>query len=182
MNQSMFKSVFFILMVLILGSASFAKFVAVLETTADSSVKEKVSLDECQNSIENCEDSCLAETGKNISADCIKDARSLSVLVEAPVKDEPNSLDVNSIVGQSVPTNVKSEKKPVRWVPIGISAAAIVAGIVIAVVENIHAKNSNKTNPDSKGQDDVRSAQTGRAVGLGLAILGATGLGLSFVF
>jgi hypothetical protein len=90
------------------------------------------------------------------------------------------------VIGESVPANVKPEKK-IHWIPLGISAAVFAAGTIIAVVENSSAKKTYEKKPQTKdeygaGLNDVRSAQTGRAVGVGLAIVGALGVGLSFVF
>lgn len=89
-------------------------------------------------------------------------------------------------VGKSVPTNIEPAKK-IRWIPLGISAAALVTGVVIAIVENSSAKSTYEKDPKTadkyvKCLDDIKSAQTGRAVGIGIAIAGAVGIGLSFVF
>ena len=90
-------------------------------------------------------------------------------------------------VGESVPTNISASKKSVRWVPLGISAAALVAGTVIAIVENSNAKSTYEKDPVTaekytEGLNDIRSAQTGRALGIGIAVAGALGVVLSFVF
>ena len=101
---------FFLLLLAILVTASQATYVAVLETSADASAKEGVSLSDRQyltnvlreqavkelpavqnytimtreniqqmlppgKAIEDCEGSCLVETGKNIAADFICQAR-----------------------------------------------------------------------------------------------------------
>jgi len=91
-----------------------------------------------------------------------------------------------TVVGESVPTNIKPEKK-IRWIPLGISAATLITGTIIAIVENSSAKSTYEKAPNtadeySKGLDDVKSSQTGRTVGKVLAIVGAVGVGLSFVF
>ena len=95
-------------------------------------------------------------------------------------------LDKQNAVGSTVPANVGPQKS-VCWVPLGISAAALVAGVVVAIVENSSAKSTYEKKPTSKADytkkvNDIDSAQTGRAVGIGSAIAGAVGIGLSFVF
>ena len=217
--------------------------------------------------IEDCEGSCLVETGKNIAADYICQARvgrfgsSLTLsaelyetagnkliasfngrgqnveelldlvvkesheffgmirvvtqpeLVAQPAKTESkvevvqadevvsqaNSKvgeSVSAKVGESIPANVntqapvdeKSAKKGgIHWVPFSIGAAATVTGVVLAVVGNNMAKNESKKKPNSKDEynsrhDDIGSYQALRAVGIGLAIAGGIGVGLSFAF
>ena len=217
--------------------------------------------------IEDCEGSCLVETGKNIAADYICQARvgrfgsSLTLsaelyetagnkliasfngrgqnveelldlvvkeshdffgmirvvtqpdLVAQPAKTETkvevvqtnevvsqaNSKvgeSVTAKVGESIPANVgtqapvsdKSAKKGgIHWVPLSISAAATVTGVVLAVVGNNMAKNESKKKPNSKDEynsrhDDIGAYQTMRAVGIGIAIAGGIGVGLSFAF
>ena len=98
-------------------------------------------------------------------------------------------------VGASVPSNVDNTsaenvaaKSGPRWVVLGIGAAATVAGAVLAVVGNSKAKdaaNAPRFTSESefnKSKDDAKSGQTLRGVGIGLAIAGAVGIGLSFVF
>ena len=204
--------------------------------------------------IEDCEGSCLVETGKNIAADYICQARvgrfgtsltlsaelyetagnkliasfngrgqnveELLVLIEnksheffnairemtqpaetsAPV-DLPKADKVNverkiddkvSKVGESVPANVDasaatSSKKGIHWVPLSISAVATVTGVVLAVVGNSKAKSESEKKPASqdeynKRHDDIGTYQTMRAVGIGVAIAGGIGVGLSFAF
>ena len=106
----MLRKALFLMVVLNLCGVSFAKYVAVLETAADSAVKGVVSMSERQyltnvlrekavrvlpaelnftimtrenilqmlppgKAIEDCEGSCLVETGKNIAADYVAQAR-----------------------------------------------------------------------------------------------------------
>jgi hypothetical protein len=214
--------------------------------------------------VEECEGSCLVETGKNIAADYICQARvgrfgnsltlsaelyetagnkliasfngrgqsvedlldvvvkesreffgmirevtpSESVVQEAKTEatvevvqaDESvsslNSKVGESKIGESIPANVgtqapvndKSVKKGgIHWVPFSIGAAATVTGVVLAVVGNNMAKNESKKKPNSKDEydrrhDDIGSYQALRAVGIGLAIAGGIGVGLSFAF
>lgn len=93
-------------------------------------------------------------------------------------------------VGESVPANVESEKKShvARWVVLGISAATAVTGAVLAVVGNSQAKDAAATEKFASqdefndARDKAKSGQTLRSVGIGLAIAGAVGIGISFVF
>ena len=74
-----------------------------------------------------------------------------------------------------------------RWVLIGISAATLIAGSTIAIVYNSKAKDESKKMPASQEEYDNRHGDIGkyqniRTAGVGIAILGGIGLGLSFVF
>ena len=92
-------------------------------------------------------------------------------------------------VGESVPANVKSEKKShvARWVVLGVSAATAVTGAVLAVAGNSQAKDAHDAGFDSKSEYEsnkrkAHNGQTLRGVGIGLAIAGAVGIGISFAF
>ena len=292
-----------------LASSAFATYVAVLETGADGSAKDNVSLSDRQyltnvlreqavkelpavqnytimtreniqqmlppgKAIEDCEGSCLVETGKNIAADYICQARvgrfgtsltlsaelyetagnkliasfngrgqnveELLSLVERkshdffgmirkvtrpaetgskvaenkivenkavenktvenkvgsekvePVQVEKEISGKDSKIGESVPANVNvpeatAKKRGVHWVPLSISAVATVTGVVLAVVGNSKAKSESEKKPASQDEynrrhDDIGTYQTMRAVGIGIAIAGAVGVGLSFAF
>ena len=95
----------------------------------------------------------------------------------------------NSKVGKSVSTNVNHEEKKsgLHWIPLSISAAVSVTGVVLAVVGNAKAKEASKKKFSSeteyrKIRDDTESGQNIRHVGIGLAIFGAIGVGLSIAF
>ena len=293
------KRLLFAFVVLALSINAFATYVAVLETAADGSAKDSVSLLDRQyltnvlreqavkelpamedftimtrenilqmlppgKAIEDCEGSCLVETGKNIAADFIAQARvgrfgtSLTLSAELyetagnkliasfngrgqnveellsfvereaheffgmirkvtrptenggkvaennvgsekidsaksdEVKVEREISDKDSKAGESVPTNVNAtetmaKKRGVHWVPLCISAVATVTGVVLAVVGNSKAKSESEKKPASqdeynKRHDDIGTYQTMRAVGIGIAITGAVGIGLSFAF
>ena len=91
-------------------------------------------------------------------------------------------------VGGSVPTNVKQdESKTAKWVVFGVSSAVAVTGVVLAVVGDNQAKDardkkSNSEDGFQKRIDDTKSGQNLRGVGIGLAIAGAVGIGVSFAF
>ena len=117
-----------------------------------------------------------------------------SPVVETPLAPKTEAVGENKI-GKSVPANVgkdapvkeKSAKKGIHWVPLSIGAAATVTGVVLAVVGNNMAKDESKKKPNSKDEynrrhDDIGSYQALRAVGIGLAIVGGVGIGLSFAF
>ena len=303
------KRLLFAFIVLALSINAFATYVAVLETAADGSAKDSVSLLDRQyltnvlreqavkelpatedftimtrenilqmlppgKAIEDCEGSCLVETGKNIAADFICQARvgrfgssltlsaelyetagnkliasfngrgqnveELLSLVERkshdffgmirkvtrpaetgskvaenkivenkavenktvenkvgsekvePVQVEKEISGKDSKIGESVPANVNvpeatAKKRGVHWVPLSISAVATVTGVVLAVVGNSKAKSESEKKPASQDEynrrhDDIGSYQTMRAVGIGVAIAGAVGVGLSFAF
>jgi len=303
------KRLLFAFIVFALSINAFATYVAVLETAADGSAKDSVSLLDRQyltnvlreqavkelpatedftimtrenilqmlppgKAIEDCEGSCLVETGKNIAADFICQARvgrfgssltlsaelyetagnkliasfngrgqnveELLSLVERkshdffgmirkvtrpaetgskvaenkivenkavenktvenkvgsekvePVQVEKEISGKDSKIGESVPANVNvpeatAKKRGVHWVPLSISAAATVTGVVLAVVGNSKAKSESEKKPASQDEynrrhDDIGTYQTMRAVGIGIAIAGAVGVGLSFAF
>lgn len=102
-----------------------------------------------------------------------------------------NELDEKSgsQVGESIPANVEddSHKSGVHWVPLSISAVALVAGTVLAVVGNNLAKDASEKDYSTASEyegylDDAKLGQTLRTVGIGIAIVGAVGIGLSFAF
>lgn len=93
-----------------------------------------------------------------------------------------------SNIGESIPANVESAKsKTAKWVILGISAATTVTGVVLAIAGNSQAKDAYKKDYSSKSEfkkyrNDAESGQTLRGVGIGLAIVGAIGIGVSFAF
>ena len=97
---------------------------------------------------------------------------------------------VSPKVGESIPANVpgeSSKKNSIHWLPLGISVAAAAAGVALAVIGNNKAKDaheSNFSNVDEykNNKDKAHNGQILRGVGIGLAIAGAVGVGLSFAF
>jgi len=103
--------------------------------------------------------------------------------------DELDGKESRATAGENIPTNVESEKSgSSRWLVLGIGAAATVTGMVLAIVGNSNAKDAAATEyfaNDSEFNDAKNKAQTGqilRGVGIGLAIVGAAGIGISFAF
>ena len=112
--------------------------------------------------------------------------------VVALANDAYDELDGKSEnkVGESIPTNVENESADeggINWIPLSISAVATVTGVVLAIVGNNQAKEAHKKGFNSKeeyedNKDKAHNGQTLRGVGIGLAIAGAVGIGLSFAF
>ena len=98
--------------------------------------------------------------------------------------------DSSSKVGESIPANVNDEpskKGGIHWIPLSISAVVTVVGVVAAVVGNQKAKDASEKSWDTldeyeKYHQDAKDYQKTRAVGIGLAIAGAVGVGLSIAF
>ena len=91
--------------------------------------------------------------------------------------------------GESVDTGIPEAKKSgdTHWVLIGISAATLIAGTTLAVVYNSKAKSESEKMPASreefnKRHDDIGKYQKYRTAGIGIAIVGGIGLGLSIAF
>lgn len=75
----------------------------------------------------------------------------------------------------------------IHWIPLAIAGAVAVGGGVIAAVFNNKAKSESEKapgNPDEYNDhlDKIKSAQTMRTVGIGLAIAGAVGAAVTFLF
>lgn len=92
-------------------------------------------------------------------------------------------------VGESIPANVNTqdESHVARWVILGVSAAATVAGVVLAVSGDKQAKEArdegfSSTEEYKNNKDKAHNGQILRGVGIGVAIAGAVGIGLSFAF
>ena len=91
--------------------------------------------------------------------------------------------------GDKVDNGIPEAKKSgdTHWVLIGISAATLVAGTTLAVVYNSKAKSESEKKPASQAEFDERHDNIGtyqklRTAGIGIAILGGIGLGLSIAF
>ncbi|MBR3072523.1 hypothetical protein [Fibrobacter sp.] len=104
--------------------------------------------------------------------------------------DEPR--EDKTKVGESIPANVDDEPSKKSGIAgkvvLSISAAATVAGVVLAVVGNNKAKDAAETKRFANeeeyndAKDKAKSGQTLRGIGIGIAIAGAVGIGVSFAF
>ena len=142
------------------------------------------------DSVVNAQDSLQAIADSLAEAQALAEAEAKKASEKAdsislPKADEKLASPENK-VGESIPTNVKPAKK-IRWVPIGISAGVFVTGTILAIVGNSKAKSESKVNPVNPSEyndqhDKISSAQTLRNVGIVFAVLGAAGVGVSFLF
>lgn len=145
---------------------------------------DKVSdpIDEPAESAEGPAESKVTEPAEVTSTDSVR-------AEAAAAYDELDGKDA-SRVGESIPANINDEpakKGGVHWVPLSISAAATLTGVVLAVVGNNKAKDASDKEWTTKSEfqknrDDAESGQTLRNIGIGVAIVGAVGIGLSFAF
>ena len=92
--------------------------------------------------------------------------------------------NLNEIISANVENG---NDKMTKWVTLGISAATAVTGVVLAIAGNSKAKDAADKGGKSiddfdKNIDDAKSGQTLRGVGIGLAIVGSIGIGVSFAF
>ncbi|MCQ2097817.1 MAG: hypothetical protein MJY87_07750 [Fibrobacter sp.] len=118
---------------------------------------------------------------KKIFAKSAKKKDSLESEMERQAQEERSAIE------KTISTNIDTDKKSVRWVPLGISTAVTVAGTVLAVVGNSQAKDAYdggaKTEKElNDAKDKAHSGQTLRTVGIITAIVGAIGIGVSFAF
>ncbi len=105
------------------------------------------------------------------------------------VSSASSANDSTPQVGDNVDTGLPEAKKAdgPHWLLIGISSAVLVAGTTLAVIYNSKAKDESKKQPSSQKEfddrhDDIGKYQNVRAVGIGMAIVGGIGLGLSIAF
>ena len=92
-------------------------------------------------------------------------------------------------VGEKIPSNIDVilAKMKQRWIPLSIGASVCVTGVILAIVGNSSAKDAANKGGKSidelkKNREDAQSGQTLRSVGVAFSIIGAIGVGLSFVF
>ncbi len=96
--------------------------------------------------------------------------------------------DEDFLIGESIPTNEDSNRSNFAGkIMLGIGMAATVTGVVLAVIGNSQAKSASEKNYKTetefkKNRKDAESGQTLRSVGIGIAIVGAIGIGISFAF
>jgi hypothetical protein len=142
------------------------------------------------------------EEVENPAEDVIEPARDSIVALANEAYDE---IDGNSEpqVGESIPTNVSDgnvgegvpsnvseemlDEGGIHWIPLGVSAVVAVMGVVLAVAGNNLAKDAREegftsTDQYERNKDKAHKGQILRGVGIGLAIAGAVGIGLSVAF
>jgi hypothetical protein len=120
-----------------------------------------------------------AESGEKLIEDEMDEAReaAAAVAAQATAKDAPTS---------------DKKKGGIRWIPLIVSGAVLVAGSAIAVMFDHKAKDEKTMFDDELadgydgGFDDHDKAagdyQRNRAIGLGVAVLGGIGIALSIIF
>ena len=91
--------------------------------------------------------------------------------------------------GESVDNGIPEAEKSgdTHWVLIGISAATLITGTTLAIVYNNKAKTESEKTPATRAEfnqrhDDIGKYQKIRTAGIGIAIVGGIGLGLSIAF
>ena len=100
----------------------------------------------------------------------------------AELDDDSFASEVNAGIHQH-----SVQESDIHWVPISISVVAMVTGIVLAVIGNNQAKIAYEKGFDNesgykKNKDNAHNGQVLRGVGVGIAIAGTIGIGLSFAF
>ena len=89
---------------------------------------------------------------------------------------------------ENVPADMEVEKhSKAHWIVLGVSTAVAATGVVLAVIGNNKAKDAHdegfKTLEDyESNRESASNWQTLRGVGIGIAIAGFVGIGVSFSF
>jgi len=144
------------------------------------------------DSIVNVQDSLQAIADSLAQVQAEAEAQAASEAAAAATPDSVNLAQVEETadatkVGESIPTNVEKPAKKIHWIPIGIGAGVAVTGAILAIVGNNKAKTESEVKPVNPSEykdqhDKIQSGQTLRNVGIIFAILGAAGVGVSFLF
>ena len=116
-------------------------------------------------------------------------AKTVSSEASGPIAENAPAAEAAPQAGDKVDNGIPEAKKSgdTHWVLIGISAATLVAGTTLAVVYNNKAKTESEKTPALRAEfnqrhDDIGKYQKFRTAGIGIAILGGIGLGLSIAF
>lgn len=131
----------------------------------------------------------LDESERMTAADSAAYMQGLAELERALAEDEATK-DAQSQSAANAADAEKgnaSQKSRIHWIPLSISAAVAVGGGVMAAVFNSKAKSASEVtpvNPDEYNEqhDKIEKNQTLRNVGLGIAVLGVVGVGVTFLF
>ena len=160
-----------------------AFFLRIRNLTSTSTTQEKENDEDYLKTNEDSEDSGIS-LDENIAFVNEQD-------LNQPYATTNDNLDVKetNLVEAGISTNMEnnSSSNSVHWVPLNIGVVATVTGVILAVVGNNKAKNAaekvGKTLEDfDKKTDDAKQGQTIRGIGIGLAITGVVGVGISFAF
>ncbi|MCQ2097167.1 MAG: hypothetical protein MJY87_04385 [Fibrobacter sp.] len=81
----------------------------------------------------------------------------------------------------------KNDGSKKSWIPPVIAGAVMIGGGITAAVFNSKAKSQRDKKPANKDEydsicDKIDNAQTGRAIGIGIAAVGLVGLGITLMF
>ena len=117
-------------------------------------------------------------------------AKTVSSEVSGPVAESAAPVaEAAPQAGDKVDNGIPEAKKSgdTHWVLIGVSAATLIAGTTLAVVYNNKAKTERDKTPATRAEfnkrhDDIGKYQKFRTAGIGIAIVGGIGLGLSIAF
>ncbi|MCQ2098510.1 MAG: PEGA domain-containing protein [Fibrobacter sp.] len=101
-------------------------------------------------------------------------------------------VEESEILPESFKVKAKASKdnkngRSIHWLPVGISSAVALAGVITAIVGNTEAKEASHRNMKSEEDfntimKDIDDAQGRRTVGTIIAIVGVLGVGLSLWF
>lgn len=136
-------------------------------------------------------DEALDEADNMTAEDSLVYEQVLTAAAEADsIQQDSNQVKASAAAADAVAN--AEPKGGIRWVPVAISGAVAIGGGVMAAVFNSKAKSEKEdfekeldkedNSKYKKHKDNADSYQTMRAVGIGLSIVGAVGLGLSFIF
>ena len=116
-------------------------------------------------------------------------AKTVSSEVSGPAAETAAVTETAPQAGDKVDNGLPEAKKSgdTHWVLIGVSAATLIAGTTLAVVYNNKAKTERDKTPATRAEfnkrhDDIGKYQKIRTAGIGIAVLGGIGLGLSIAF
>ena len=112
------------------------------------------------------------------------------VSTEDTLKNDLAEMKAKEDAAKAAKEAAKQDGKPglrVHWIPLAIAGAVAVGGGVMAAVFNSKAKSESEKAPTTPSEyddhlDKIESAQTMRNVGIGLAIVGAVGAAVTFLF
>lgn len=125
----------------------------------------------------------LAELERAMAEDEAAREAEAKAAVEAKAAEEKAASDAI----KSVQDDAEVSGSRIHWIPLAIAGAVAVTGGVLAAVFNSKAKSASEetpVNPDEYNDqhDRIQKNQMLRNVGLGIAVLGVVGIGVTFLF